>query len=157
MHDHRVGRRRQQQRASWVTKLSPRLLAAALAQTPRLSVKAIRGRRQMAIVTVFLELFLQRLHLLTQLLQLVLHLGNLLISLRQLLISPRQLFLPLTLFSSQLEQFFFGCHVATLSAFPSFDKSSRTPSQSHYFNYTTIFAAFQRCKFWNYIPKFGAN
>jgi len=102
MHDHRVGRRRQQQRASWVTKLSPRLLAAALAQTPRLSVKAIRGRRQMAIVTVFLELFLQRLHLLTQLLQLVLHLGNLLISLRQLLISPRQLFLPLTLFSSQL-------------------------------------------------------
>ncbi len=76
----------------------------------------------MAIVTVFLELFLQRLHLLTQLLQLLLHLGNLLISLRQL-------FLPMTLFSSQLEQFFFGRHGATLSAFPSFDKSSRTPSQ----------------------------
>src|SRR5258707_15827761 len=85
-------------------------------------MRAVRRRGQVAAVAVFLELLLQRLHLLTEPLELVLHLGNLLISLRQL-------FLPLTLFLSQLLQFFFGCHVATLSAFPSFDKSSRTPSQ----------------------------
>ena len=51
---------------------------------------------------------------------LLLHLGDQFVSLRQV-------FLPLTLFSSQLKQFFFGCHGATLSAFPSFDKPSRTP------------------------------
>ncbi len=121
---HQIGRLRQHQGVSGMTALSTRLLAAALAQTLGLPMKAVRRWGQVAVVAVFLELLLQRLHLLTEPLELVLHLGNLLISLRQV-------FLPLTLFSSQLLQFFFGCHVATLSAFPSFDKSSRTPSQLH--------------------------
>lgn len=75
----------------------------------------------MAVRIVFPELFLQRLYLLIEGLQLVLYKGNSLIPLRQL-------FLPLALFSSLLEQYFFGCYLATLSTFPSFDKSSMIPS-----------------------------
>jgi len=107
VHDHTIGGLRQLQRASRMTRLSPSLLATLLAQTLGLPMKAIRGWRQVAVVAVFLELVLQRLHLLTEHSLLLLHLGDQLISLHQLLphlsdqlVSLRQLFLPLTLFSS---------------------------------------------------------
>ena len=79
MHDHPIGRRREHQRASWVTRLSPGLLAAFLTQALGLSMKAIRGRRQVAVVAVFLELVLQGLYLLTQRLDLLLLLSQLFI------------------------------------------------------------------------------
>jgi len=120
IHNHRIGRRREQQAASWMTGLPPSLLAAFLAQTLGLSLKAIRGRGQMAVVAILLELFLQGLHLLTQLLHLVLHLDNLFIPLRKLLLQE-------ALFFSQVDQFFFGCHGATVSALLLFDKLCRTP------------------------------
>ncbi len=83
-------------------------------------MKAIRAGRQVAIVAVLLEPFLQCLHLLTQQRDLLLHLGNLFISLHQLLLQQ-------AFFFSELEQFFLGSHATTVSALPFFDKPCRTP------------------------------
>src|SRR5712692_967176 len=96
MHDHRIRRGRKHQRASWVTRLSPGLLAAFLTQALGLPMKAIRGRRQMAVVTVFLELVLQRLHLILEEVYLLLELlsqGLLLLEEQQTLFQPVDLLL----------------------------------------------------------------
>ncbi len=85
VNDHRIGRLRQLQGVSCMTGLASGLLAASRAQALGLPMKAIRGGRKVAVVTVLLELFLQCLHLLVQKRDLLLHLGTLFISLRQLL------------------------------------------------------------------------
>jgi hypothetical protein len=59
VNDHQIGRRRQLQGVSCMTGLSPRLLAASLAQTLGLSVKAIRGGWQVTVVAIFGELSFQ--------------------------------------------------------------------------------------------------
>lgn len=81
----------------------------------------------MAVVTVFLELFLQRFHLLAEHSLLLLHLGDQFVSLCQVL-------LQLLLVSSQLEHLVFGCHRFTVTTCLDFGKLSRTPGQLQYLN-----------------------
>ena len=83
------------------------LLAAALAQALGLAMKSIRGGRQVTVVAVLVELFLQGLHLLLQQHHLVLHLSDQRVSLRKLLLQQ-------ALFLSQVNHFFFGCHIPTV-------------------------------------------
>ncbi len=61
----------------------------------------------MTVVAILFELLLQGMHLLSQQHDLVLHVGDHLISLRKLLLQE-------ALFLSQVDHFFFGCHVPTL-------------------------------------------
>jgi hypothetical protein len=55
VHDHQIGRLRQLQGVSCMTSLSSRLLAAFLAQTLGLPMKAIGGRRKMTVMAIFSE------------------------------------------------------------------------------------------------------
>ena len=61
----------------------------------------------MTVVAVLVELFLQGLHLLLQQHHLVLHLSDQRVSLRKLLLQQ-------ALFLSQVNHFFFGCHIPTV-------------------------------------------
>ena len=88
----------------------------------------------MAVVTVFLQFLLQRLHLLAEHSLLPLHLGDQFVSVLQLplhlgdqFVSMCQMLLQLLLVSSQLDQFVFGSHRLTVPTCIDFDKSSRTP------------------------------
>ena len=110
----------QRQGRPLVACLASGFLPAWLAQTLGLSHKAIRRGGQMTVVAILLQPFLQRLHLFGERSQLLLHLDDQLLSLRQLLLQQ-------LLFLSQLDQFFFSCHAATLSPLGHFDKLSRTP------------------------------
>ena len=92
---------------SWMPGLPTWLLAAALAQALGLTMKSIRGGRQVTVVAVLVELPLQGVHLLSQQLQLAPHLSDQRVSLRQLLLQQ-------ALFLSQVNHFFFGCHVPTV-------------------------------------------
>jgi len=60
MHDHQIGGLRQLQGLSGMTGLSARLLAAFLAQTLGLPMKAIRGRGQVTVLAIFGQLRFQR-------------------------------------------------------------------------------------------------
>ena len=60
VHNHQIGCRRHLQGVSCMTGLPSRLLAAFLAQTLGLPMKAIRGRRKMTVMTVFDKLSFQR-------------------------------------------------------------------------------------------------
>jgi hypothetical protein len=64
VNQYHIRRRREQQGASSMSKLSSWLLLAFRAQTLRLPMKAVSGRRQMAVVANFLQALFQGLHLL---------------------------------------------------------------------------------------------
>jgi hypothetical protein len=74
VHQHLIGRGRQQQAAPWMTGLPSRFLATALAQALRLTMKAIGGWRQMAVMAIFLQALLQGMHLVRKLGHLLLQL-----------------------------------------------------------------------------------
>jgi hypothetical protein len=120
VNQHHIGRRREQQGASSMSGLSSRLLLANLAQTLGLPMKAIAGGRQVTVVAVLFELFLQGLHLLSEPRHLLLHLGDQLISVRKLLLQE-------AFFFSQVHHFFFGSHIPTVlgSGLPSKPSSTR--------------------------------
>jgi hypothetical protein len=92
------------QRVPLMPSLSTWLLPTLLAQTPRFALprKAVRGRRQRAILAVFGHLLLQSFDLFGQLLDLLLQQAILL---------------------SKLDQFFFRCHAFTLPDAMRFGKS----------------------------------
>jgi hypothetical protein len=93
--DHCIGSLRQLQRAPWMISLSSRLLAAFLAQALGLSMKAIRGGRQVAVVAIFGLLGFQDAQTLSQ---------------------PRDLGSQGRILFSELVQFFVCGHTATLLA-----------------------------------------
>ena len=95
VHDHQIGRRRQLQGVSCMTGLSPRLLAALLAQTLGLSPKAVGGGRQVAVVAIFGLLGFQDAETLSQ---------------------PCDLGSQSPILFSELVQFFVCGHIATLLA-----------------------------------------
>src|SRR5947199_3063484 len=117
MHDHLIGARMPLQRRAWVTLLSARFLPALLAQTLGLSHEAVRGRRQVTVVTVFGQPLFQRLHSLLQVSDQFISLGQ---SLMQFLI-----------LLSKLKQFFLWRHALTLHSVELFGKSLGNLSRSH--------------------------
>src|SRR5713101_4491140 len=133
-----IWRGRELQARSRVSWLPSRLLLALLAQAFRLSSKPIRGRRQVAIMTVFGELVLQGFHLLAQaahLLTVVLDQGTLLrqprLLLRNEFVSLRQLFPQHLILFSQRDQFFFDRHARTLLVLTPFGKSPANLGSYH--------------------------
>ena len=66
VNQHLVGRGREHQAACGMTGLPSGLLATFEAQTLGLTMKTVRGRRQMAGVAIFLQALLQGLRLLPQ-------------------------------------------------------------------------------------------
>jgi hypothetical protein len=92
MHDHLIGAGMPHQRRACVILLSASFLPALLAQALGLSHKAVRGRRQVTVVTVFGQPLFQRLHPLLQLSDQFISLGQ---SLR-----------PFFILLSKLKQFF---------------------------------------------------
>jgi len=124
------------QARSLVTWLPTRLLLAFLAQTFRLSHKAIRRRRQAAILAVLREPILQRFDLLHQTRGLLLHLLDQRLLLREhhfqvlnSFITLHQLPVQALLLFSQMDQFFFDRHIPPLLGFRRFDKSPCGPEQ----------------------------
>jgi hypothetical protein len=107
-----------------MTDLPAGLLATFGAQTLGLTMKAVRGRRQMAVVAIFLHPLLQGLHLLPQPRQLLLQsfdhalllLDDALLSLDLLVLHTNSFLQPLILLS-QAHDFFFCRHGPTLLAF----------------------------------------
>jgi hypothetical protein len=120
VNQHHIGRRREQQCASSMSRLSTGLLLANLAQALGLPMKAVGGRWQVTVVAVLVELLLQGLHLLSEPRHLLLHLGDQLITLSKLLLQE-------AFFLSQGNHFFFGCHGFTVlgSGLPSKPSSTR--------------------------------
>jgi hypothetical protein len=124
--NHLIGRWREHQSASRVIGLPSGLLAASLAQTLGLTMKAIGGGWQMAVVAVLFQPLLQSLHLLLE--QAYLRMqpfdqGLLLVEQRLLLLKQDLLQLDLLLLQADsfpqvlilLSHFFFSRHVATVS------------------------------------------
>src|SRR6266446_3595862 len=118
------------QARSLMAWLPSRWLLALFAQAFRLSYKTIRGRWQVAIVTVFREpvsqgfhLLAQAAHLLTVLLDHGVLLGEQPLLLLDDFVSLRQLFPQNLILFSQINQFFFNRHALTLLGLTPFGKS----------------------------------
>jgi hypothetical protein len=118
------------QTRSFMSWLPSRFLLTLWAQAFRLASKTIRGRRQVAIVTVFRKPVLQGFDLLAQaahLLIMVLDQGVLLPEQHLLLldefVSLRQVFSQYLILFSQMLQFFFDRHAPTLLGLTPFGKS----------------------------------
>src|SRR5258708_28968049 len=107
--DHPIGAAMALQRRAWVTLLSASFLPALLAQALGLSHEAVRGRRQVTVVTIFGQPLFQRLHPLLQVSDQFISLGQ----------SLMQVFILL----SKLKQFFFWRHALTLQYVELFGKS----------------------------------
>ncbi len=112
-----IGSRRPLQGRTRMSWLPACFLLALRAQTLGLAHKAVRRRRQVAIVAIFREPILQGFYVLAQTGDLFLHLVDLLISLGQHFTQDSILF-------SQVDEFFFCRHVRTLLGLKPFGKSS---------------------------------
>ena len=130
MHYHLIGTRREHQRFAGVALLTAWLLSALLAQALGLTAETIRRGGQVAIVAIFGQPFVQRLHLLSEPGHLLLLQAKFPFQQRDLLLLSSDRFLlqaglhsqqPILL--SELLQFFVCCHALTLHAFASFGKS----------------------------------
>jgi hypothetical protein len=66
VNQHYLGRKREQQAASWMIDLSPSLLAAFPAQTLGLQMKAVGGGWPVAVVAILVQAVLQFLYLLPE-------------------------------------------------------------------------------------------
>src|SRR5258708_17291676 len=119
--DDLIWRRGELQARSLMPWLPSRFLLALFAQAFGLSYKTIRGRRQVAIVTVFRDLVPQAFHLLAQTTDLLSHLLDQRILLRDHLLllfadfsTLYQLLSQDLILFSQMLQFFFNRHALTL-------------------------------------------
>lgn len=119
MHDYLIGVGPPQQCRAWVALLPASFLPALFAQALGLSHKAIRGWRQVTVVTIFGQLLFQLLHPLLQLSDQGITLG--------------QSLLQFFILVSQLKQFFFWRHASTLHSVELFGKSLGHLSSYLYF------------------------